>query len=110
PRSRNGRCPASCAPPASAASRSSTGRPPRTAPPAAAAGPRPWSRPCCATEEAAVGRTLSRMTAPGALAQVRHVTPVRPRAARGLVAEVYAGLERDFGMLAPPVILHSPVP
>src|SRR5690606_18563630 len=59
---------------------------------------------------AAVGRTLSRMTAPGALAQVRHVAPVRPRAARGLVAEVYAGLERDFGMLAPPVILHSPVP
>lgn len=57
-----------------------------------------------------MGRTLSRMTAPGALAQVRHVTPVRPRAARGLVAEVYAGLERDFGMLAPPVILHSPVP
>lgn len=42
--------------------------------------------------------------------QIRHVTPVAPRAASGLVAEVYAQVERDFGMLAPPVTLHSPVP
>lgn len=42
--------------------------------------------------------------------QVEHVSAVRPQAARGRVAEVYAQLERDFGMLAPPVILHSPAP
>ncbi|GAA4197003.1 carboxymuconolactone decarboxylase family protein [Streptosporangium oxazolinicum] len=53
---------------------------------------------------------LSRITAPGVLAQVRHVSPVRPAAAHGLVAEVYAQAARDFGMLAPPVILHSPAP
>ncbi|MEV4393073.1 carboxymuconolactone decarboxylase family protein [Nonomuraea sp. NPDC049607] len=57
-----------------------------------------------------MGRLLSRMTAPGALAQVRHVRPVRPGAARGLVARVYEQVERDFGMLAPPVALHSPAP
>jgi AhpD family alkylhydroperoxidase len=44
------------------------------------------------------------------LAQVRHVTPVRPGAATGLVARVYDQVERDFGMLAPPVALHSPAP
>lgn len=42
--------------------------------------------------------------------QVRYVTPVRPGAARGLVARVYEQVERDFGMLAPPVALHSPSP
>jgi len=42
--------------------------------------------------------------------QVRYVSVVPPRQARGLVAEVYARLERDFGLLAPPVILHSPAP
>ncbi|MGN9837136.1 carboxymuconolactone decarboxylase family protein [Nonomuraea sp. H19] len=57
-----------------------------------------------------MGTMLSRMTAPGTLAQVRHVSPVRPGAARGLVAEVYAQVERDFGMLAPPVVMHSPAP
>ncbi|MCF6474895.1 carboxymuconolactone decarboxylase family protein [Nonomuraea sp. MG754425] len=57
-----------------------------------------------------MGRLLSRMTARGALAQIRHVHPVRPGAARGLVAEVYAQVERDFGMLAPPLALHSPAP
>lgn len=41
---------------------------------------------------------------------VRHVDPVPPRRARGLVADVYAQVERDFGMLAPPVSLHSPSP
>ncbi|MBI1757928.1 MAG: carboxymuconolactone decarboxylase family protein [Actinobacteria bacterium] len=43
-------------------------------------------------------------------AQIRHVVPVRPSAARGLVARVYADVEREFGMLAPPVSLHSPAP
>ncbi len=44
------------------------------------------------------------------LAQIRYVSPVRPGAADGLVARVYAQAERDFGMLAPPVALHSPAP
>lgn len=41
---------------------------------------------------------------------VRHVSPVRPKLATGLVADVYAQVERDFGMLAPPISLHSPAP
>ncbi|WP_043617848.1 carboxymuconolactone decarboxylase family protein [Nonomuraea candida] len=57
-----------------------------------------------------MGTLLSRMAAPRALAQVRHVTPVPPGAATGLVSEVYAQMERDFGMPAPPVALHSPAP
>ena len=44
------------------------------------------------------------------MAQVRYVRPVSPGAAQGLVAEVYAQVEGDFGMLAPPVALHSPAP
>ncbi|MEV0677461.1 carboxymuconolactone decarboxylase family protein [Actinosynnema sp. NPDC050436] len=44
------------------------------------------------------------------LRSVRHVTPVRPRAARGAVAAVYARVEADFGLLAAPVALHSPSP
>jgi AhpD family alkylhydroperoxidase len=51
-------------------------------------------------------RTAMRTT----LNQVRHVTPVHPRDAEGLTAEVYRQLERDFGMLAPPMSLHSPAP
>ncbi len=46
----------------------------------------------------------------GARNQVRHVRPVKASAARGLVADVYRQLERDFGMLAPPIVLHSPAP
>ncbi|SDQ30337.1 carboxymuconolactone decarboxylase family protein [Thermostaphylospora chromogena] len=57
-----------------------------------------------------MSRLLGRITAPGVFAQVRQVTPVRPDAARGVVAKVYAQTVRDFGMLAPPVILHSPAP
>jgi AhpD family alkylhydroperoxidase len=44
----------------------------------------------------------------GALAQIAHVTPVPPRAATGAVADVYAAAEREFGLLAPPLALHSP--
>ena len=40
---------------------------------------------------------------------VRHVTPVAPDAAEGLVAEVYAQLRREF-QIAPPFMLHSPAP
>ncbi|WP_116049801.1 carboxymuconolactone decarboxylase family protein [Amycolatopsis palatopharyngis] len=45
-----------------------------------------------------------------ALNEVRYVSPVRPAGATGLVAAVYAQVERDFGMLAPPIGLHSPAP
>ncbi|MEV0401521.1 carboxymuconolactone decarboxylase family protein [Actinoallomurus sp. NPDC050550] len=44
------------------------------------------------------------------LDRVAYVEPVRPDAAQGLVARVYAQVEHDFGMLAPPVALHSPAP
>jgi len=42
--------------------------------------------------------------------QVRGISPVRRGAARDLVARVYDQVERDFGVLAPPVRLHSPAP
>jgi len=41
---------------------------------------------------------------------IRHVRPVRPSAARGLVATVYQQIEREYGFLAPPITLHSPSP
>lgn len=44
------------------------------------------------------------------LDQVRHVTPVKAAGADDTVARVYQQVERDFGMLAPPVALHSPAP
>ncbi|MFI6304384.1 carboxymuconolactone decarboxylase family protein [Amycolatopsis thailandensis] len=44
------------------------------------------------------------------LREVRHVRPVPYGRATGLVRDVYRQLERDFGMLAPPVALHSPSP
>ena len=44
------------------------------------------------------------------LAQIRYVSPVLPGAAGGLVASVYAQAERDFGLVAPPLVLHSPAP
>ena len=44
------------------------------------------------------------------LTQVRYVSPVRPRVARGLVGRVYEQVEREFGVLAPSVALHSPAP
>ncbi|GAA2842459.1 carboxymuconolactone decarboxylase family protein [Kitasatospora paracochleata] len=44
------------------------------------------------------------------LVQVRHVKPVAYDRARGGVAQVYRELERDFGVLAPPIALHSPSP
>jgi AhpD family alkylhydroperoxidase len=53
---------------------------------------------------------LSRTTRGATLAQIRHVEPIRPAAAGPDVAAVYRQLERDFGMLAPPVALHSPSP
>ncbi len=44
------------------------------------------------------------------LREVKYVEAVRPRRARGLVKDVYRQVERDFGMLAPPIALHSASP
>ncbi|WP_208630325.1 carboxymuconolactone decarboxylase family protein [Amycolatopsis kentuckyensis] len=44
------------------------------------------------------------------LRDVRYVEVVRPRRARGLVRDVYRQVERDFGILAPPIALHSAAP
>ncbi|MPZ81266.1 MAG: carboxymuconolactone decarboxylase family protein [Actinophytocola sp.] len=53
---------------------------------------------------------LIRTALRSALNGVRYVAPVRPRAATGSTAAVYRQLEHDFGMLAPPIALHSPAP
>jgi hypothetical protein len=57
-----------------------------------------------------MNKILIRQAVRRSAARVRYVTPVPPGAAQGLVAEVYAQSERDFGVLAPPVALHSPSP
>jgi AhpD family alkylhydroperoxidase len=44
------------------------------------------------------------------LIQVRYVSPVRRGAAQGLVGSVYEQVEREFGVLAPSLVLHSPAP
>jgi alkylhydroperoxidase family enzyme len=44
------------------------------------------------------------------LVQVRHVSPVRRGAARGLVGRVYDQVEQEFGVLAPSLALFSPAP
>ena len=45
-----------------------------------------------------------------AINQIRYLKPVPPRRADPLTMAVYQQLESDFGMLAPPVALHAPVP
>jgi hypothetical protein len=57
-----------------------------------------------------MGALLARLTAGRTQAHIRHVTPVPPGTATGPVAAVYAQVIREFGMLAPPVSLHSPAP
>ncbi len=42
--------------------------------------------------------------------QVKYVNPVAPRAARGLVADVYAQVSDEMRLVVPPVLLHSPRP
>jgi AhpD family alkylhydroperoxidase len=56
-----------------------------------------------------VGKVL-RATLRATPSHLRRVDPVRRRAASGLVARVYDQVLRDFGVLAPPVALHSPAP
>lgn len=41
---------------------------------------------------------------------LRHLSPVPMAAATGLVAVVYREIERNFGMLAPPLALHAAAP
>jgi AhpD family alkylhydroperoxidase len=57
-----------------------------------------------------MGNALMQKALRRSQAQIRYVRPVRPSAARGVVSATYAQVERDFGMLAPPVSLHSPAP
>jgi AhpD family alkylhydroperoxidase len=53
---------------------------------------------------------LARLALRRTLSQVRYVTPVHPRDADAQTSAIYAQIEADFGMLAPPAALHSPSP
>ncbi|AWI32824.1 carboxymuconolactone decarboxylase family protein [Streptomyces tirandamycinicus] len=55
-------------------------------------------------------RPLVRILLRGSLRQIRHIAAVPHAEARGLVAEVYAMARREFGVVAPPLALHSPAP
>ncbi|MER7760787.1 alkylhydroperoxidase [Streptomyces sp. NPDC097619] len=55
-------------------------------------------------------RPVVRAVLRGSLRQIHHVRATDPGRARGLVAEVYEQAQRDFGVLAPPLALHSPAP
>ena len=44
------------------------------------------------------------------IGQIKYVSPVMPGSADGLVAATYAQVEKDFGMVAPPFVAHSPAP
>jgi len=44
------------------------------------------------------------------LDHIKHVAPARMAGSDDTVTRVYRQAERDFGMLAPPVALHSPAP
>jgi AhpD family alkylhydroperoxidase len=51
-----------------------------------------------------------RLALRGSLRDIRYVHAVPPGRPTGVVNAVYIQLERDFGLLAPPVALHSPSP
>jgi hypothetical protein len=53
---------------------------------------------------------LIRTALRSSLAQVRHVRAVRPAEADQRSREGYAQVERDLGLLAPQIALHSPAP
>jgi AhpD family alkylhydroperoxidase len=44
------------------------------------------------------------------LLRIKHLDYVRPSAATGAVAEVYRQADREFGLAADPIVLHSPLP
>lgn len=52
----------------------------------------------------------SRILSSLGFAQINHLPPVRHEAASLLVRDIYRQVERDFGVLAPPVVLHAPAP
>ncbi|MCW4017632.1 MAG: carboxymuconolactone decarboxylase family protein [Candidatus Bathyarchaeota archaeon] len=41
---------------------------------------------------------------------IKYIHPVKEAAAEGLVAQVYAQIKRDFGRVAEPFLIHSPLP
>jgi AhpD family alkylhydroperoxidase len=45
-----------------------------------------------------------------ALVQIRHVRRIRYGSAKGPVARIYREVEHDFGVLAPPIVLHAAAP
>lgn len=56
------------------------------------------------------GTTIRRALRPLSFAQVRWISPVRRGGADGRVEAVYREMERVFGVISPPVALHSPAP
>lgn len=56
------------------------------------------------------GWLLRRATGQRTQEHVQYVSAVPRDLAQGPVARVYAQVERDFGILAPPISLHSPAP
>ena len=53
---------------------------------------------------------FARATRLASRSHFRYVRPVPMTDAAGLVATVYQRVEAEFGMLAPPLVLHSPAP
>ena len=41
---------------------------------------------------------------------IKYIRPVKPDSAKGLVADVYAQVKRDFGRVVEPFQMHSPLP
>jgi len=62
------------------------------------------------TSSAGNGRIARTLLRDLALVQIQHVSKVRYGSAQGLVSRVYREVERDFGVLAPPIALHAPAP
>ncbi|MFI6574905.1 carboxymuconolactone decarboxylase family protein [Nocardiopsis sp. NPDC050513] len=55
-------------------------------------------------------RSILRAAVRRSLNEVRHIRPDPPGRARGGVADLHRRVERDFGVLAPPVVMLSPAP
>jgi AhpD family alkylhydroperoxidase len=41
---------------------------------------------------------------------IKYIQPVKPSSAHGLVADVYMQIKEDFGKIAEPFLMHSPLP
>ncbi|GAA4690331.1 carboxymuconolactone decarboxylase family protein [Phytohabitans rumicis] len=57
-----------------------------------------------------MGSLFARVARRISATHIRHVAPVAPGTETGLVAQVYRQMEADFGMVAPPMALHTPAP